>query len=134
MSEKHPAATLFPFAVEALGRPSEEALQFLRDLAPSDPSERAVVLKVAHYRLSTFIAMRQAELLMAAEGASVYDGAPQKSQPGGLPGQLARLSLSQRRAARADEDEDYVDETRGRVIQLGEGPPGWAERALAKIQ
>ena len=132
--DKHPAATLVPFAVEALGRPSEEALQFLRDLAPSDPSERAVVLKVAHYRLSTFIAMRQAELLMAAEGASVYDGAPQKSQPGGLPGQLAQLSLSQRRAARADEDEDYVDETRGWVIQLGEGPPGWAERALAKIQ
>ena len=39
--DKHPAATLVPFAVEALGRPSEEALQFLRDLAPSDPSERA---------------------------------------------------------------------------------------------
>ena len=56
------------------------------------------------------------------------------SQPGGLPGQLARLSLSQRRAARADEDEDYVDETRGRVIQLGEGPPGWAEQALREIQ
>ena len=37
-------------------------------------------------------------------------------------------------AARADEDEDYVDDTRGWVIQLGEDPPGWAERALAKIQ
>ena len=71
---------------------------------------------------------------MAAEGASVYEGAPHKSQQRGLPGQLARLSLSQRRAARADEDEDYVDETRGRVIQLEKGPPGWAERALREIQ
>ena len=85
-----------------------------------------MVLKVAHYRLSTFIAMRQAELLIAAEGASVYDGAPQKSQPGGLPGQLARLSLSQRRAA-DDDDGHYVDECRS-SIQPGEGPPGWAER------
>ena len=69
--------------------------------------------------------MRQAELLMAAEGASVYEGAPHKSQQGGLPGQLARLSLSQRRAA--DDDGDYVDECRS-SIQPGEGPPGWAER------
>ena len=122
--DKHPAATLVPFAVEALGRPSEEALQFLRDLAPSDPAERAVVLKAAHYRLSTLIAMRQAELLMAAEGASVYGGAPRQSQQTGLRDRFSGLSLSQQRAA----DDEYVDETRS-SIQLGDGPPGWAERS-----
>ena len=116
--------------MEALGRPSEEALQFLRDLAPSDPAERAVVLKAAHYRLSTLIAMRQAELLMAAEGASVYGGAPRQAQQTGLRTRFSGLSLSQRRAA--DDDGEYVDETRS-SIQPGDGPPGWAER-ITRIQ
>ena len=80
--DKHPAATLVPFAIEALGCPSAEALQFLRDLAPADPRERAVVLRAAHHRLSTLIAMRQAELLMAAEGASQYGAAPRGVQFG----------------------------------------------------
>ena len=39
--EKYPVATLVPFAVEALGRPSEPALQLFRDLAPTESSERA---------------------------------------------------------------------------------------------
>ena len=120
--DKHPAATLVPFAVEALGRPSEEAVQFLRDLAPSDPAERAVVLKAAHYRLSTLIAMRQAELLMAAEGASVYGGAPRKPQLAGVSRRLADLDL----------DGPYVDECKSSV-QPGDGPPGWAGR-IAQIQ
>ena len=76
------AATLVPFAIEALGCPSEEALQFLRDLAPADPRERAVVLRAAHFRLPTLIATRQAELLMAAEGASLYGSAPRGAQVG----------------------------------------------------
>ena len=91
--------------VVALGRPSEEALQFLRDLAPSDPAERAVVLKAAHYRLSTLIAMRQAELLMAAEGASVYGGAPRQAQQTGLRTRFSGLSLSQQRAM----GDEFVD-------------------------
>ena len=63
-------------------RAGYEALQFLRDLAPADPKQRAVVLRAAHYRLSTLIAMRQAELLMAAEGASHYGAAPRGVQFG----------------------------------------------------
>ena len=61
-----------------MGHPSAEALELLRQLAPSEPSERARALKAAHYRLSTIIAMRQAELLMAAEGMSLYGRAPPK--------------------------------------------------------
>ena len=83
-----------------------------------------MVLKAAHYRLSTLIAMRQAELLMAAEGASVYGGAPRQSQQTGLRDRFSGLSLSQQRAA----DDEYVDETRS-SIQPGDGPPGWAERS-----
>ena len=51
-------------------------------------------------------AMRQAELLMAAEGASVYGGAPRGPQ----------LSLLRKlRRAGVDLDADYVDETRSSV-------------------
>ena len=79
--DKNPAASLWAFAIESLGHPSAEALQLLRQLAPSEPSERAHALKAAHYRMSTIIAMRQAELLMAAEGSSLYGRAPPKYKP-----------------------------------------------------
>ena len=72
--EKHPRATLVPFVVEALGRPSEEALDFLRSLAPANPSERAIVLRKAYYELSTLLALRQAELLLSAEGGVLKAG------------------------------------------------------------
>ena len=118
--DKHPAATLVPFAIEALGCPSGEALQLLRDLAPSDPKERAAALKEAHYRLSTLVAMRQAELLMAAEGAAVFGSAPRKLQ---LPTQQPshRPQHNGTRVAmdpRAWDDSDYFDTTRS-SLQVG---------------
>ena len=82
--DKNPTASLWAFAIESLGHPSEEALQLLRQLAPSEPSERAHALKAAHYRMSTIIAMRQAELLLAAEGTSMYGRAPPKFKPKAL--------------------------------------------------
>ena len=72
--EKHPQATLVPFVVEALGRPSAEALDFLRSLAPANLSERAIVLRKAYYELSTLLALRQAELLLSAEGGILKAG------------------------------------------------------------
>ena len=105
--DKHPAATLVPFAIEALGCPSAEALQFLRDLAPADPRKRAVVLCAAHYRLSTLVAMRQAELQLAAEGVGFYTGAPRKTQL-------------------------YTDATKSSA-QPGHSPPGWAA-PIGRIQ
>ena len=133
--DKNPTASLWAFAIESLGRPSEEALQLLRQLAPTDPSERAHALKVAHYRMSTIIAMRQAELLMAAEGPSVYGRAPPKFKPkalwrpelgaGPLAGPPLRISLSRERAE--DSDGEYVDETLS-SLNPGKGPPGWAEQ------
>ena len=82
--DKNPTASLWAFAIESLGRPSEEALQLLRQLAPTDPSERAHALKAAHFRMSTIIAMRQAELLMASEGIAAYGRAPPKYKPKAL--------------------------------------------------
>ena len=105
--DKYPAATLVTFAVEALGRPSEPVLQLFRDLAPTEPSERAAALKEAHYRLSTLVAMRQAELQLAAEGVGVYTGPPRKT----------RL---------------YTDATKSSA-RPGHGPPGWAA-PLGRIQ
>ena len=58
--------------------------QLLKQLAPSEPSERAHALKAAHYRMSTIIAMRQAELLMASEGIAAYGRAPPKYKPKAL--------------------------------------------------
>ena len=77
--EKHPRATLVPFVLEALGRPSEEALDLLRALAPASLSERAAVLGSAYHELSTLLALRQAELLLSAEreGGVVRGDAPQ---------------------------------------------------------
>ena len=81
--EKHPRATLKPFVLEALGRPSDEALDLLKTFAPTDPSERSLVLKAAGYRLSTLLAMRNAELLLTAEGQSL--GRPARRAKLGAP-------------------------------------------------
>ena len=82
--DKNPSASLWAFAIESLGHPSAEALQLLKQLAPSEPSERAHALKAAHFRMSTIIAMRQAELLMASEGMAAYGRAPPKYKPKAL--------------------------------------------------
>ena len=121
--DKHPGATLVPFAVEALGRPSEPVLQLFRDLAPKEPSERAAVLKDAHYRLSTLVAMRQAELQMAAEGAAVYGGTPRKPVLPSQNDRRPRLGPTDLATLTAP------DATGERGTQLGHSPPGWAEPA-----
>ena len=66
--EKHPRATLVPFVLEGLGRPSEQALDLLRSVAPTTMSARAIAIRGAYYELSTLLALRQAELLLSAEG------------------------------------------------------------------
>ena len=73
---KHPRAIFTPFVVESLGRPSDEAIQFLKSMAPVDSTERAVVLQAAQHHLSTLIAQRQAELLLTAEGSGLPRNAP----------------------------------------------------------
>ena len=114
--EKYPGATLVPFAVEALGRPSDPALQLFRDLAPTEASERAAVLKDAHYRLSTLIAMRQAELQMSAEGAAVYGGSPRKPVLPSQNDRRPRLGPT-----------DLATLTAPDAAGERGGPPGWAE-------
>jgi len=65
--DKNPGETLVPFVFEALGRPSEEAVAFLRALAPTDPRHRAVWLSRAWTQASNIIQTRLAELYLSAE-------------------------------------------------------------------
>jgi hypothetical protein len=65
--DKNAGEGLVAFVVEALGRPSAEAAAFLRALAPTDPAQRAVVLRSAWQALSIIIQTRLAELHISAE-------------------------------------------------------------------
>jgi len=65
--DKNPGEGLVAFVVESLGRPSAEAAAFLRALAPTDPAQRAVVLRAAWQALSIIIQTRLAELHISAE-------------------------------------------------------------------
>ncbi len=65
--DKNPGEGLVAFVVEALGRPSAEVAAFLRALAPTDPAQRAVVLRSAWQALSILIQTRLAELYISAE-------------------------------------------------------------------
>ena len=71
---KYPAAKLpnnpmTPFALEALGRMSPEAEDFLRAHAPEDKAERSLVLRRAKQSLSVLVQERLAELLLSAEAS-----------------------------------------------------------------
>ena len=79
--DKHPRARLIPFALEARGRASGEAVQFLQSMAPTDPSERAIVMRSAYQQLSTLVAMREAEILMASEGVCATKVLPRTLTP-----------------------------------------------------
>ena len=61
-----------PFAVEALGRPGEDAVQLLRSVAPPEPSERSRVLGAAWQELSVALQMANAELLLAAASSAAW--------------------------------------------------------------
>jgi hypothetical protein len=65
--DANPGEGLVAFVVEALGRPSAEAVAFLRALAPTDPAQRAVVLRSAWQAISIIINTRLAELHISAE-------------------------------------------------------------------
>ncbi len=58
---------MVPFIIESLGRPSREAVAFLRAVAPADPAKRASVLAEAWQSISINTQTRLAELLISAE-------------------------------------------------------------------
>ena len=62
----YPGASLVPFVVEALGRPSDEAASLLQALAPKDGS-RSQVLGAAYQSLSVVVQTRLAELLLSSK-------------------------------------------------------------------
>ncbi len=64
---RYPGPGLWPFVIEALGRPSAEAAALLRALAPQDPAERSAVLSSAWQELSVLLQTENAENLLAAE-------------------------------------------------------------------
>jgi len=63
----NPGEALVPFIVEALGRPSEEAVSFLRSVAPRDAATRSAALGAIWQRISVITQSRVAELLLSAE-------------------------------------------------------------------
>ena len=63
----NPGEPMVPFIIEALGRPSLEAIAFLRSVAPSAPAQRAVVLASAWQTISIITQTRLAELYISAE-------------------------------------------------------------------
>jgi len=65
--EKNPDAQLVPFVIEALGRPSAEAVAFLRAIVPTEASERSVLLSQAWRQISIISQTRLAELYLSAE-------------------------------------------------------------------
>ena len=65
---RYPGPELAPFAVEALGRPGDDAIAVLRSVAPADLEERSVALGAAWQSLSVILQTENAELLMSAAG------------------------------------------------------------------
>ena len=63
---RYPGPDLTPFVVEALGRMGSGADALLRSVAPTDATERSVVLGAARQSLSTLVQMGNAELVLSA--------------------------------------------------------------------
>ena len=66
-ASSNPTCSLVPFVVEALGRPSEDAVGLLRAMAAGLPKNRGATLDRAWRRLSVLVQTRLAENLLAAE-------------------------------------------------------------------
>jgi len=66
-SAKHPAAGLVPFAVEAHGRPSPEALAFLKAMCRLGTPDRDAILRRARRDLSVITQSRLGDLLLSSE-------------------------------------------------------------------
>ena len=67
---RYPGPALVPFAVEALGRPGESAVNYLRSLAPVDPRARSKWLGSAWQTLSVLVQTGNARLLLTAAHAA----------------------------------------------------------------
>ena len=61
----YPSCTLTPFVVEDHRRLGEEALQFLRPVAPSDLSERSKAIRQLHHRLGATLQRVAADAVIA---------------------------------------------------------------------
>ena len=65
--EDNPTEDLVPFILESFGRPSNRAVNFLRQFAPTEPGARSRELRRAYRELSGLTQLRLAELLRSAE-------------------------------------------------------------------
>ena len=63
---RYPGPDLRPFVVEAHGRLGLDAAAFLREIAPTDPSERSAFIGEAWQELSVVVQRANAELLVRA--------------------------------------------------------------------
>ena len=69
--EDNPTEDLVPFILESFGRPSNRAVNFLRQFAPTEPGVRSRELRRAYRELSCLTQLRLAELLRSAEDNSL---------------------------------------------------------------
>jgi hypothetical protein len=67
-AHRNPGCGLVPFVVEALGRPSEEAIALLRSMTPAT-RDRSATLGAAWQHVSVIVQTRLAELLLSAESS-----------------------------------------------------------------
>ena len=67
---RYPGPALVPFALEALGRPGESAVAFLRSLAPTEPRARSKWLGSAWQTSSALLQTGNAQLLLTAAHAA----------------------------------------------------------------
>ena len=68
--EDNPTEDLVRFILESFGRPSNRAVNFLRQFAPTEPGARSRELRRAYRELSCLTQLRLAELLRSAEDNS----------------------------------------------------------------
>ena len=67
---RNPTEDLVPFIIESFGHPSVRAVNFLRQMAPSDRSLRSLELRRAYRELSCITQQRLAEVLRCADDNS----------------------------------------------------------------
>ena len=67
---RNPTENLVPFIIESFGHPSVRAVNFLRQMAPSDRNLRPLELRRAYRENSCITQQRLAELLRSAEDNS----------------------------------------------------------------
>ena len=67
---RYPGPSLVPFALEALGRPGQSAIAYLRSLAPTEPHARSKWLGSTWQTLSVLLQTGNAKLLVTAANAA----------------------------------------------------------------